>query len=144
MAFDAASLGINHAVAHNIGGKFHVPHGRANAVLLPHTVGFNAKLSDYNQKEFSPAAQKYAGLAGKLGFGGMSVRTSVKNLMHQIKKLQKELSMPEHFRDCGVSPEAYQAAMEDLITGALEDACMATNPRPADRQDVELLLKLAL
>ncbi len=144
MAFDAASLGINHAVAHNIGGKFHVPHGRANAVLLPHTVGFNAKLSDYNQKDFSPAAQKYAGLAGKLGFGGMSVRTSVKNLMHQIKKLQKELSMPEHFRDCGVSPEAYQAAMEDLITGALEDACMATNPRPADRQDVELLLKLAL
>lgn len=143
MAFDAASLGINHAIAHNIGGKFHVPHGRANAVLLPHVVGFNAELSDYSQKEFSKAAQKYARLAEKLGFGGMSVRTSVKNLIHQIKRLQRELSMPENFRDCGVSTEAYQEAMEALITGAMEDACMATNPRTAGRQDVELLLKLA-
>lgn len=144
MAFDAASLGINHAIAHNIGGKFHVPHGRANAVLLPHVTGFNAELSDYTQKEFSLAAKKYARLAVKLGFGGMSVRTSVKNLIHQIKKLQKELSMPENFRDCGISPDAYQEAMEGLITGALEDGCMAANPRAAGRQDVELLLKLAL
>lgn len=144
MAFDAASLGINHAIAHNIGGKFHVPHGRANAVLLPHVVGFNAELTDYNQKEFSKTAQKYAGLAEKLGFGGMSVRTSVKNLIHQIKRLQKELSMPENFRDCGVSVKDCQEAMDALITGALEDACMATNPRKAGRQEIELLLKLAL
>ena len=86
LAFDAASLGLNHAIAHNIGGKFHVPHGRANAILLPHVVRFNAGLSDYAQREFSPAARKYAELAEMLGFGGVSVRTSVRNLLRQIDR----------------------------------------------------------
>lgn len=144
MAFDAASLGLNHAIAHNIGGRFHIPHGRANAILLPHVVNFNAGSLDYNRKEFSPTALKYAKLAEQLGFGGMNVRTSIKNLVNQICKLQKQLSMPRRFLDCGVKPEEYHDALEQLVTGAQGDACILTNPREASRQDIAGILKQAL
>lgn len=144
MAFDAASLGLNHAIAHNIGGKFHVPHGRANGILLPYVVGFNAAISDYTQKDFSMAARKYAALAERLGFGGTSIRASVKNLIQQIKKLQRRLGMPVNFRDCGVRPEEYHKAMEDLILGAQKDSCIQTNPRDAAASEIGHILKLAL
>lgn len=141
LAFDAASLGLNHAIAHNIGGRFHVPHGRANAILLPHVVSFNAGISDYTQKEFSPAARKYAELAKLLGFGGMSVRTSVRNLLRQIHCLQQQVGIPQRFRDCGIEADQYQEAKQALIEGALSDACIATNPRTADRQEIAGILK---
>lgn len=141
LAFDAASLGLNHAIAHNIGGKFHVPHGRANAILLPHVVRFNAGLSDYAQREFSPAARKYAELAEMLGFGGVSVRTSVRNLLRQIDRLQQQIQMPQRFRDCGIEETQYQAAAEAVATGTLSDSCIATNPRIADRRAVAEILK---
>ncbi|MCI8280694.1 MAG: iron-containing alcohol dehydrogenase [Lachnospiraceae bacterium] len=144
MAFDAASLGLNHAIAHNIGGRFHIPHGRANAILLPYVVNFNAGSLEYNSKDCSDTAQKYAKLARQLGFGGMNTRTSVKNLVNQIVKLQKQLSMPRKFMDCGVKPEEYHEAMEQLITGAQGDACILTNPREASGQDIASILKQAL
>ncbi len=144
MAFDAASLGLNHAIAHNIGGKFHIPHGRANGILLPHVVSFNAGGLEYQRKEFSPAAMKYAKLAEQLGFGGMNPRTSIKNLVNQIGKLQRQLSMPRRFLDCGVKPEEYHEALESLITGAQGDACILTNPREASRQEIAGILKQAL
>lgn len=144
LAFDAASLGLNHAIAHNIGGKFRVPHGRTNAILLPHVLNFNAELTDYQQKNFSKAAVKYAALSDMAGFGGINIRTSVKNLIQQVVKLQKLLKMPVNFKACGVSPEEYHGQEEALITGAQEDACIATNPRSASRQEIKEILKKAL
>lgn len=144
MAFDKASLGLNHAIAHNIGGKFKVPHGRTNTVLLPHVLEFNAGLTDYQQKEFSAAATKYANLAALAGLGGMNIRTSVKNLIHQVKKMQKEMNMPVNFRECKVEADAFRGEEEALISGALSDACIATNPRSVSRQDIQAILKSAL
>lgn len=144
LAFDAASLGLNHAIAHNIGGKFKVPHGRANAVLLPHVMNFNAELDDYQQKEFSYAARKYAALSNMAGLGGMNIRTSVKNLIQHIIKLQKKLNLPLNFRSCSVGTDAYHSQMEEVITGAQGDACIATNPRKASRQEIREILKRAL
>lgn len=141
MAFDKASLGLNHAIAHNIGGKFHVPHGRTNAVLLPHVMEFNAGLTDYQQKEFSLAARKYADLASMAGLGGMNIRTSVKNLIQQIKKMQKQMKMPVSFRECGIEADAYQREEEALIAGAQGDACIASNPRSVSRQDIQGILR---
>ena len=143
MAFDKASLGLNHAIAHNIGGKFKVPHGRANTVLLPHVMEFNAGLTDYQQKEFGTAAVKYANLSALAGLGGMNIRTSVKNLIHQVQKMQKEMNMPMNFRACGVEAEAFWQAEEGLINGALSDTCIATNPREVSRQEIQTILKRA-
>lgn len=144
MAFDKASLGLNHAIAHNIGGKFKVPHGRANTVLLPHVLEFNAGLTDYQQKEFSQTAVKYANLAALAGLNGVNIRTSVKNLIHQVQKMQKELKMPVDFRACGVEPEAFRKEEDALINGALSDACIATNPREVSGQEIRGILKKSL
>ncbi len=58
LAFNEASLGVNHGIAHVLGGKFHVPHGRTNSILLPHVIEYNANITSYNSKEFSEATEK--------------------------------------------------------------------------------------
>ena len=144
IAFDAASLGLNHAIAHNIGGKFHVPHGRTNAILLPYVLEFNAQLTDYQQKEFSLAAEKYAALASMAGLGGMNIRTAVMNLIHQIKKMQRQMKMPVTFRECGISTTDYHKESESVIVGAMADSCIRTNPRDTSRQEIGAILKRAM
>lgn len=144
MAFDKASLGLNHAIAHNIGGKFHVPHGRVNGILLPHVMRFNAELTDYQQKKFSQASKKYGELAALAGVGGMNVRTSVRNLIQLVERLQKQLNLSLNFRECGVDSGEYHRQEEAIITGAQGDACFATNPRNASRQEIKEILKRCL
>ena len=63
MAFANAFLGVCHSLAHKLGSEFHIPHGRANAILLPHVIEYNANITSYNSKEFSEAAEKYAKIA---------------------------------------------------------------------------------
>ena len=143
IAFNAVSLGLNHAIAHNIGGKFHIPHGRTNAILLPHVVEYNAQLTDYQQKDFTLAAIKYANLASLAGVGGMNVRTGVKALIHQIEKMENQLKMPTTFRECGIVASEYQKETDALITGAQGDACIATNPRVPSKEDIRAILRKA-
>lgn len=143
LAFDQTSLGVNHAIAHNIGGKFKVPHGRANAILLPFVVEYNAALFGYSQKEYSIAAKKYAKLSILAGFGGSNVRVSVKNLIQQIRKVQKQLGIPISFKKCGILLQDYEKNKESIALNALEDACMKTNPRIVTEEDVLTILKQA-
>ena len=143
MAFDQTSLGVNHGIAHNIGGRFKVPHGRANGILLPHIVEYNADLKDYQQKEYCLAARKYARLAELLGIGGVNVRTGVRNLISHIRKLEKALKMPQGFHDCKIAQADYQKEEETIAAGALADGCTATNPRPVTRADVIKILRQA-
>lgn len=143
MAFNQASLGVNHAIAHNVGGKFRIAHGRTNAILLPFAVEFNAQLKDFNQKEFGKAARKYAKIATLAGFGGVNVRAGVKNLIHQIQKLQKEMGMPVTFRDCKIKADAFRGKEREIAAGALADTCILTNPVPVAEQDILGILKKA-
>lgn len=144
MAFDETSLGLNHAIAHNIGGKFHIPHGRANEVLLPHVIEFNARIKDYQQKEFSVAAQKYAALAAMAGFGGANIRGAVMNLIHRIQKMQKQLKMPVNFRECGISMTDFRKEEDTIVAGALQDTCILTNPCEVTESDIRGILKKAM
>ncbi|MDO4274672.1 MAG: 1-propanol dehydrogenase PduQ [Eubacteriales bacterium] len=143
LAFDRTSLGVNHAIAHNIGGKLKVPHGRANAVLLPYVIEFNAQLGDYSQKEYKLPAHKYAAVAELAGIGGGNVRAGVKNLVRQIQKMQSQMKMPASFRECGIKPEEYRLAETNIAEGALLDKCIATNPRTVAAEDVLEILKKA-
>lgn len=143
MAFNQASLGVNHAIAHNIGGKFRLAHGRTNAILLPHVVEFNAQAEDYHQKEYTRAAQKYAALAARIGAGGVHVRAGVKNLIARIRRMQSQMEMPISLRQAGLSPESLQQKEEEIAKGALADGCLKTNPRSVTKEDVLTLLKKA-
>lgn len=136
IAFNLASLGINHAIAHNIGGKLHIPHGRTNALLLPYVIEFNAHINGFNPKEYTVAAKKYANLAKLIGIQGVNTRALVKNFVAEIIKLQKLMKMPMSLKECNVTTESIQEFKQDIAKGALEDACILTNPRVATTGDV--------
>ena len=144
LAFDMTSLGVNHAIAHNIGGKFGVAHGRTNAILLPYVIAYNAQIQDYNPKEYKTAAKKYAAIASLYGIGGVNVRSAVKNLIHQIQKMQKLMKMPVSFKECGLKPDEFHKAEDQIADGALADGCIATNPRVVTKKDILDILKQAV
>ncbi|MDC7288294.1 iron-containing alcohol dehydrogenase [Blautia schinkii] len=141
LAFDRTSLGLNHAIAHNIGGKLGVPHGRTNAILLPYVIEFNAELGDFGKKEFNRAAEKYAVLAELVGVGSGNVRAGVKNLIRLIRRMQAQMKMPGSFKECGIIPDKYREAEDDIAKGALLDQCIVTNPRVVTKEDVVEILK---
>ena len=118
MAFTQAGLGICHAIAHTLGGMYHVSHGRLNAILLPAVVGCNAHA----------AGEKYAALARSAGFGGSADSVAVRNLKNALLRLRKELRLPQTLAQAGIDPRSVWHSMEDIVKAVLEDPCCETNP----------------
>lgn len=144
ISFNLASLGLNHAIAHNIGGKLHIPHGRTNALLLPHVIEFNSNITGFTPKDYSEAAIKYAKVAKLIGVSGSTVRLSVKNLVNEITKLMQRMKMPVKLTQCNVSTEEILKEKKAIAEGALADACILTNPRVASSSDIsEIIHKIS-
>jgi alcohol dehydrogenase class IV len=122
MAFTQAGLGLCHAMSHSLGGMFHVPHGRLNAILLPAVISCNAHT----------AGKKYAELARAAGMGGSADTIAVRNLKNGLIRLRRELDLPETLAQAGVSPKAVWANVGSIVKSALEDPCCKTNPVAAD------------
>ena len=128
MSFTHAGLGLCHAMAHALGGKFHVPHGRLNAILLPAVIGFNAQTSGAKYGEFARCA----------GIGGSVDAIAVRNLRGNLCRLRRELGLPETLAEAGVDPAAVRVA--EIAEAALADPCCATNPRAVDAGAVVQIL----
>ncbi len=118
MAFSQAGLGLCHAMSHTLGGMFHLPHGRLNAILLPAVVGINA----------SAASGKLACLARASGFGGAADTVAVRNLKNGLIRLRRELDMPGTLAQAGLDPREVWRAAGDIVKGTLQDPCCQTNP----------------
>ncbi len=131
MAFTQAGLGLCHAMAHSLGGMFHVPHGRLNAILLPAIIGCNAHT----------ALRKYAELARAAGMGGSADTIAVRNLKNGLMRLRRELNLPETLAQAGVSPRAVWANVGALVSAALEDPCCQSNPVAVDDFMVRRILE---
>ncbi len=133
MAFTNAFLGINHSLAHKIGGEYHIPHGRANAILLPHVIEYNAskptKFVAFPKYKNFIADEKYAKIARYLGLKASTTKEGVASLIKAIKDLQKEVNIPSTIKECGVDQKEFEAALEQLATNAFEDQCTTANPR---------------
>lgn len=133
MAFTNAFLGINHSLAHKIGGQFHVPHGRANAILLPHVIRYNAsrptKYTAYPKYEHPVADQKYREVAVALGLDAGTVPQGVESLIQAVDGLRARLNMPASFAECGISRELYFAHLDEVALNAFDDQCTGANPR---------------
>ena len=133
MAFSNASVGVNHALAHAFGARFGVAHGRANALMLPHVILYNASVptkflpSPY-QKGYN-AHKKYATVADLLGLGGHTVEEKVKNLVAATEHLLDQLGFPRSIADLGISKEEFERAMPDLTRLAFDDPSWRSNPR---------------
>jgi acetaldehyde dehydrogenase / alcohol dehydrogenase len=133
MAFSNASVGVNHALAHAFGARFGVAHGRANALMLPHVIAYNASVpskfmpSPYTQGYV--AHKKYATVADLLGLGGHTTDEKVKNLIAATEQLLDRLGFPRSIADLGISKEEFERAMPELTKRAFEDPSWRSNPR---------------
>lgn len=143
LAFNNVSLGVNHSIAHVLGGKFHVPHGRTNSILLPHVIEYNADIVGYNNTNYSLAAKKYADIASFLGLNSSNIRVGVKSLVNEIKKMQKEMDMPTKLSECKVNINEITDLEKEIAALAIKDACTKTNPKqPTEKDIINILNKI--
>ena len=133
MAFTNAFLGLNHSIAHKIGGEYHVPHGRANAVLLPHVIKYNAstpsKFVSFPKYKKFIADEKYAEIAAFLGLPAKTTEEGVQSLINAVIDLMKEVNEPLSFSECGIDEETYMRNVPDIANKAFEDQCTTANPK---------------
>ena len=146
MAFTNAFLGINHSMAHKLGGEFHIPHGRANAVLLPYVIEYNAqkpsKFVSFPKYATFIADKKYAEIAKALELPCSTVQEGVQSLIGAIRGLMKELNMPMSIAECNIGRKQFQAKLAELADKAFEDQCTTANPRlPLVKELEELYMK---
>ncbi len=143
MAFSNASVGVNHALAHAFGARFGVSHGRANALMLPHVMAYNAAVPT----KFMPspytkgyvAHQKYATVADLLGLGGHTVEEKVAKLIAATEQLLDQLEFPRSIAELGISREQFAQAVPELARIAFDDPSWRSNPRmPLISELVEL------
>ena len=139
MAFSNAGLGLNHGMAHTLGGHFHIPHGRANAILLPYVMAYNCGCHD----KLTVHAKRYARIARLARLEGSSIRQSAFNVIRSTKQLINQLNIPTSIAEAGVSREDFMAALDEMVNAAMNDACTATNPRDCTPEEVRDLFLAA-
>jgi len=147
MAFSNASVGVSHALAHALGARFGVAHGRCNALMLPHVIAFNAAvptkfMPSPNQPGYA-AHKKYAMIADLLGLGGHSVEEKVQNLIAAVERLFDELSLPRSIAALNISAEDFEGALPDLVKTAFADPSWLSNPRMPLVSELEQLFRAA-
>lgn len=144
LSFNTAGLGITHSMAHQLGAVFHVPHGRANAMLLPHIVEYNSGINKHSrsQTEYHPSVKRYANIAHVLGLSNYNKVMTVRSLVNWIQFMQKEMNIPLTIQELGtVTPDAYFAAIDRMADAALADTCTANNPRVPTKEDIMNIYK---
>jgi acetaldehyde dehydrogenase/alcohol dehydrogenase len=133
MAFTNAFLGINHSLAHKLGGEFNIPHGRANAILLPHVIRYNAqiptKFTIFPKYGKYVAAYRYAQISRQLNLGGATEEEQVEALATAVENLMISLNIPMSIKECGVDENEFLAKVPSLAERAFEDQCTTANPR---------------
>ncbi|AOY52867.1 L-threonine dehydrogenase [Clostridium perfringens] len=132
MAFNNASLGYVHAMAHQLGGFYNLPHGVCNAILLPH-------VQEYNK---STSASRLAKIAKIMGgnIEGLTDEQGADLCIDMIKSLSQTIGIPEGLGVLGVK----ESDFETLATNALNDACSLTNPRKGNLEEVIDIFKKAM
>lgn len=132
LAFTNAILGAAHAMSHQVGGLLDLPHGVVNGVLLPHVIRFNA--------EADP--EPYKTIATFLGVAeaGAPAAEAALALADRIDRLARDVGVPRGLAQLGVSEDD----LPRLAKTALADACMSTNPRPADERQMQALFRAAM
>lgn len=134
MAFTNAFLGINHSLAHKLGGEYHIPHGRANAILLPWVTEYNGtdtptKFQIWPKYDHYIANEKLQNVARALGLPASTPQEGVKSLCEAIRKLMRDVECPMSVKECGVDEATFLSRVDYLADRAFEDQCTTANPR---------------
>ncbi len=137
MAFNTAGLGVNHSIAHQLGGTFHIPHGLANALLLNRVIEYNSVNHDI--------MEKYAALAYKVQLAGKdeAPEFAVKALKELITTLMHSMNMPSSIRELDINRGEYEQQLQNMIDNALMDNCLSSTPREIGTAAIrEILLSI--
>ncbi|MDP4155762.1 MAG: bifunctional acetaldehyde-CoA/alcohol dehydrogenase, partial [Bacillota bacterium] len=133
MAFANAFLGINHSLAHKLGSEYHIAHGRANTILLPHVIRYNAtkpkKFTAFPKYKQFIADIRYAEIARMLGLPARTTEEGVESLVQAIINLAKELNIPMSLESNGVEKSVFESTVDNLAERAFEDQCTTANPK---------------
>jgi acetaldehyde dehydrogenase/alcohol dehydrogenase len=124
-----------------------VPHGRANAILLPHVIRYNAappsKHTAYPKYDFSIVDRKYQQLAIALELPACNAEQGVDSLARAVEGIRTCLGMPASFEEYGVDRAEYMAELDTLALNAFDDQCTGANPRYPMIAELKELLILA-
>lgn len=147
MAFTNAFLGVNHGMAHTLGAKFHIPHGRANAILLPYVIKYNArkptKLAAFPQYEYPMAGERYAEIAKFLGLPARTIEDGVNSLVRAVNELLAQLNIPPTLAEAGINQAAFESEVREMADIAFNDQTTGTNPRMPLVAEIETLYREA-
>ncbi|VEU82847.1 Aldehyde-alcohol dehydrogenase [Acholeplasma hippikon] len=147
MAFGNAFLGISHSMAHKVGGRYHIPHGRINAILLPHVIRYNgtkpAKLSTWPKYKFYQADEKYCELARAIGLNPKTVEEGVEMFAKACYDLAISLGIDMSFKAQNTDEADFLVNSEKLAYAAYEDQCSTANPRLPMVEDMKQILENA-
>ncbi len=146
LAFNSASLGLNHGMAHQLGAQFHIPHGRANAMLLPYIIEYNSGINRNSKSKttYPQCVHKYCNLARILGVSNFNEITTIHALVSYVRFMNKEMNIPLRISELGtVTEEEYMSKVFEMAEAAIADGCTATNPRkPRKSEVIEMYKKL--
>lgn len=123
MAFNNALLGIIHSISHQVGGTFGIPHGCANAILMPNIIRYNSK-----------STSKYAELATLFG------KITAEEFAQEIEKLRASLDVAASFKEYGIDEKVWIEKLETISTNAINDPCTGCNPRVPQLEEVKAIL----
>ncbi|RHH70029.1 MULTISPECIES: bifunctional acetaldehyde-CoA/alcohol dehydrogenase [Vagococcus] len=133
MAFANAFLGICHSIAHKIGGEYGIPHGRTNAILLPHIIRYNAKDPSkhalFPKYDYFRADTDYADIARFLGLKGNTTEELVESLAKAVDDLGKRVGIDMNLSAQGLSKKTLDETVDRMAELAYEDQCTTANPK---------------
>ena len=144
MAFANAFLGMNHSLAHKIGGRFHTPHGRTNAILMPFVIRYNGtrpqKTATWPKYNYYKADVKYQEIARMLGLPCATPEEGVKSYAQACYDLAVRCGVKMSFKEQGLDEKAWMDARREIALLAYEDQCSPANPRLPLVEDMEEIL----
>ncbi|MCM1368073.1 MAG: bifunctional acetaldehyde-CoA/alcohol dehydrogenase [Roseburia sp.] len=134
MAFANAFLGVCHSMAHKLGSYHHLPHGMANALLLPYVMRFNAsqapnKMGTFPQYDHPVCLRRYAEIAEMLGLKGKTDEEKLDKLLVKLAELRKAVGLPDSIKDAGVPEDKFLEQLDSMSRDAFDDQCTGANPR---------------
>lgn len=132
IAFNNSSLGINHSIAHTLGAKLHISHGRANGIVMPYVIDVNTN-----------AYNLYSKIAEELKLPASSVEEGKKSFKIYVEILKEKLEIPKCLKDLGIPFEEYKSLIPEFICDIKNDICTEYSPNTlSDEEYIKLLLKI--
>ncbi len=144
MSFTNAFLGINHSIAHKLGGEYHITHGRANSVILPYVIKYNGsaptKFVSWPKYDHFQADKKYADLSRMLNLPAYTDEEGVASLAKAIRDLARRIGQPVSLKECGIPEDEFMARLDEIADKAFSDQCTTVNPRLPLIEEIKQIL----